>query len=94
MNKKYLHTEIGPVCDPALWAPRVLLQNSTIQVYAYFRVQFVSKAIEEFQMIEDGDRLLVCVSGGKDSLSMLHTLHQYQFYAKTKVQQWRNEISM
>ncbi|XP_028397517.1 uncharacterized protein LOC114521315 isoform X2 [Dendronephthya gigantea] len=42
------------------------------------------KAIEEFNMIEDGDRLLVCVSGGKDSLSMLHTLHQYQFYAKTK----------
>ena len=37
-------------------------------------------------MIEDGDRILVCVSGGKDSLSMLHTLHQYQFYAKTKVQ--------
>ena len=43
------------------------------------------QAIEEFEMIKNGDRILVCVSGGKDSLSMLHTLHQYQFYAKTKV---------
>ena len=49
---------------------------------------FICKAIEEFQMIQDGDRVLVCVSGGKDSLSMLHTLHQYQFYAKTKVMRW------
>lgn len=37
-------------------------------------------------MIENGDRVLVCLSGGKDSLSLLHTLHQYQFMAKSKVQ--------
>lgn len=32
-------------------------------------------------MVQDGDRVLVCLSGGKDSLSLLHVLKQYQYYA-------------
>ncbi|XP_068082911.1 uncharacterized protein [Anabrus simplex] len=42
------------------------------------------EALQEFDMIRDGDRVMVCLSGGKDSLSLLHTLHQYQFYARSK----------
>ncbi|XP_048589308.1 uncharacterized protein LOC5522122 [Nematostella vectensis] len=42
------------------------------------------QAIEEYSMINDGDRVLVCLSGGKDSLSLLHTLHQYQYQARAK----------
>ena len=40
------------------------------------------EAVEDFNMIQDGDRVLVCLSGGKDSLTLLHTMRQYQFYAK------------
>lgn len=42
------------------------------------------QAIEEYHMMCDGDRLLVCLSGGKDSLSLLHTLRQYQFLSAAK----------
>ena len=40
--------------------------------------------VQTFDMLHNGDRVLVCLSGGKDSLSLLHTLRQYQFVAKSR----------
>lgn len=37
-------------------------------------LHYTRKAIHDYQMIETGDRVLVCVSGGKDSLTMLSLL--------------------
>ncbi|MCW8888617.1 MAG: tRNA 2-thiocytidine biosynthesis protein TtcA, partial [Gammaproteobacteria bacterium] len=44
----------------------------------------IGRAISDYKMIKDGDRILLGLSGGKDSLTLLHVLHQLQRYAPIK----------
>ena len=46
-------------------------------------LSLVRKAIDEYQMIEEGDKIAIGISGGKDSLTLLYALHGLKrFYPK------------
>ncbi len=41
----------------------------------------VWQAMDDFKMIENGDKVMVCLSGGKDSYTMLEILMHYEKYS-------------
>lgn len=46
-------------------------------------MSYVRRAIDDYHMIEEGDKIAIGVSGGKDSLALLHAMHGLQrFYPK------------
>jgi tRNA 2-thiocytidine biosynthesis protein TtcA len=49
-------------------------------------LHYTGKAIADYKMIETGDKVLVCLSGGKDSFTMLTLLHKLQRKTNGKFQ--------
>jgi len=47
-------------------------------------LHYTGKAIADFNLIRHGDRVMVCLSGGKDSFTMLRILHLLQMRAKVR----------
>lgn len=46
-------------------------------------LSYMRKAIEEYNMIEENDKIAICLSGGKDSITMLNAFKALQrFYPK------------
>ncbi|WP_294404923.1 ATP-binding protein [uncultured Clostridium sp.] len=44
----------------------------------------IRQAINDYNLIEDGDKIAVGLSGGKDSLTLLHLLNSYRKFAPQK----------
>jgi len=58
--------------------------RSEAERHAFFLSKKVDKAIREHNMVEEGDRVLVGVSGGKDSMALLRLLIYRQRFAPVK----------
>ncbi len=50
----------------------------------YFLSKKVGRAMTDYKMVEDGDKILVAVSGGKDSISLLRILEYRRTFVPVK----------
>lgn len=53
-------------------------QTEQADKLAYWLIKRINKANRDFELIADGDRIAVAISGGKDSLTLLELLHRRQ----------------
>lgn len=61
---------------------------------AYFLSKKIGKAITDYNMIDEGDRIMVAVSGGKDSLSLLRILEHRRSFVPVRYEVIAAHIDM
>ena len=65
-------------------APYVNIERSIIKEYRKTIWRHFVKGLQEYEMIQDGDRVAVCISGGKDSMLLAKCLQQLKRQSNTK----------
>ena len=65
-------------------APYVNIERSIIKEYRKTIWRPFVKGLQDYEMIQDGDRVAVCISGGKDSMLLAKCLQQLKRQSDTK----------
>lgn len=53
-------------------------------------MSYTRRAIDDYNMIQDRDRIAIGISGGKDSLTLLYALHGLQTLLSEKIRSGGN----
>jgi tRNA 2-thiocytidine biosynthesis protein TtcA len=77
MSAVWTEDEVAPVATVAASNPALKIERETHKLEKRLCRQ-VGQAIIDYNMIEEGDRVMVCMSGGKDSYGMLDILLKMQ----------------
>ena len=64
-------------------APHVNIERSIIKQFRKTIWRPFVKGLQEYRMVEDGDRIAVCISGGKDSMLLAKCLQQLKRQSET-----------
>lgn len=65
--------------DKYIEIERGIITTYRKKIYKKFR-----KAIEDYNMVKDGDKIAVCISGGKDSMLMAKCFQEFQKHGDVK----------
>ena len=65
-------------------APHINIERSIIKEFRRGIWRPFVRGLQDYEMIQDGDRIAVCISGGKDSMLMAKCLQQLKRQSETK----------
>ena len=61
-----------------------IIEQSIIKKYRKEIWSKFIKAIQEYELIDENDRIMVCISGGKDSFLLAKCMQELQRHGKVK----------